>query len=54
MPALGGLTDRQIASVLTYIREAFGGNASAVSTSEVQAVREKFRQRETAWKVSEL
>ncbi|RMG19932.1 MAG: cytochrome C [Bacteroidetes bacterium] len=33
------LTDQQIADVLTYIRQSFGNNASAVSPEEVAAVR---------------
>jgi glucose/arabinose dehydrogenase/mono/diheme cytochrome c family protein len=39
MPPLGYLTDKQIADVLTYVRNSFGNNASAVSHEEVTALR---------------
>ena len=39
MPAQESLTDAQIAAVLTYVRNAFGNKASAVSPAEVKAVR---------------
>ena len=39
MPAQATLTDVQIAAVLTYVRNAFGNKASAVSVAEVKAVR---------------
>lgn len=54
MPALGGLTDEQIADVLTFVRGAFGVNASAVTALEVQAIRARTPQRETAWTAEEL
>lgn len=42
MPALGSvLKDQEIADVLTYVRNSFGNNASAVTASEVKAVRSK-------------
>ncbi|WP_082218109.1 PQQ-dependent sugar dehydrogenase [Dyadobacter psychrophilus] len=39
MPSHSFLSDKQIADVLTYVRNSFDNNASAVSTSEVTAVR---------------
>jgi mono/diheme cytochrome c family protein len=39
MPPLNGLTDEQIASVLTYVRKQFGGEASAIQPGQVAAVR---------------
>lgn len=41
MPSHSFLTNQQIADVLTYIRNNFGNKASAVTTSEVAAVRNK-------------
>lgn len=42
MPALGSvLKDQQIADVLTYVRNSFGNKASAITVSEVKAVRSK-------------
>jgi len=54
MPAMGGLTDQQIAEVLTYVRSAFGNKASAVTPAEVSAIRAVTATRETPWTVTEL
>jgi mono/diheme cytochrome c family protein len=44
MPPLGTvLTDQQIADVLTYVRNNFGNDGSAVTTAEVKAVRAKTK-----------
>lgn len=39
MPSHSFLTDKQIADVLTYVRNSFGNKASAVSEKEVKALR---------------
>ncbi|WP_372948357.1 c-type cytochrome [Mariniphaga sp.] len=41
MPPHSHLNDKQIADVLTYIRQSFGNNASEVTVEEVQKVRNK-------------
>jgi mono/diheme cytochrome c family protein len=42
MPALGSvLKDKEIADVLTYVRNSFGNKASAVTVAEVKKVRGK-------------
>jgi mono/diheme cytochrome c family protein len=41
MPPMTHLSDQEIADVLTYVRSNFSNNASAVSSSEVKAVRSK-------------
>ncbi|MEJ6980843.1 c-type cytochrome [Pedobacter sp. P351] len=41
MPSHSFLTNQQIADVLTYIRNNFGNKASAVTSAEVAAVRNK-------------
>lgn len=41
MPALNHLTDKQIAAVLTYVRNNFGNKASAVTPIEVKKARGK-------------
>jgi len=41
MPELSALSDGEIASVLSFVRKQFGGRASAVSASQVAAVRAK-------------
>lgn len=52
----GSLTDGQIADVLTYIRNAWGNSASAVSPSEVAAVRASVKGRDSMqmWTAAEL
>jgi len=54
MPSLGGLTDEQIADVLTFVRKEFGAKASAVSPADVKKVRAATANREVPWTVEEL
>ena len=54
MPAMGGLSDEQIADVLTFIRGTFGSNAVLVKAAEVQSVRAASGARETPWTEPEL
>ncbi len=54
MPGLGVLEDSQIASLLTYIRQEWGHNESAVSVQQVAKIRADTISREEAWKVEEL
>jgi mono/diheme cytochrome c family protein len=42
MPPLAHLSDQEIADVLTYVRNNFSNNASAVMVNEVKAVRTKL------------
>jgi mono/diheme cytochrome c family protein len=39
MPSQGFLTDKEIAAVLTYVRNSFGNKASMVTTGEVKKIR---------------
>lgn len=41
MPPHSHLSDKQIADVLTYIRQSFGNNASEITIDEVQKVRNR-------------
>ncbi len=43
MPPNPGLSDQEIADVLTYIRNSFGNKASAVKISEVKSARTKMK-----------
>lgn len=43
MPSFGIFTDKEVADVLTYIRNSFGNKASAVSAAEVKKVRAGMR-----------
>jgi mono/diheme cytochrome c family protein len=54
MPSLGGLTDEQIADVLTFVRKEFGAKASAVSAAEVKKVRAATTSRSAPWTAEEL
>lgn len=39
MPAMGFLTDQQVADVLTYVRNSFQNKASAITAAQVKVVR---------------
>ncbi len=54
MPSLGGLTDEQIADVLTFVRKEFGAKSSPVSPAEVKKVRAATANRGEPWTVEEL
>lgn len=54
MPAMGGLSDKQIADVLTYIRSRFGNSASAISPDQVREIRAKTLDRNRPWLEDEL
>jgi mono/diheme cytochrome c family protein len=55
MPPLGTtLTDDQIASVLTYVRRAWGNQASAVDAATVTEVRKSAADRNRPWTEAEL
>lgn len=53
MQPWGMLSDDDIAGVLTYARSQWGNSASAVTSAQVKAVREKIGSR-AAWTVDEL
>lgn len=48
------LSDEEVAAVLTYVRNAFGNEASPVSVDEVAAVREATAQRQGFYTAEEL
>jgi mono/diheme cytochrome c family protein len=54
MPPLAALEDDKIAAILTYVRHAWGNEASAVTAGEVQAVRSETKLREEPWNETEL
>lgn len=43
MPSMAHLTDREIADVLTFVRNNFSNKASAVAEADVKAVRAKIK-----------
>ena len=54
MPALPGLSDEDIAAVLTYIRREWEHNADAVSNQTVRKAREASKGRIQPWTAEEL
>ena len=54
MPAVQGMDDKTVASVLTYIRREWGHQASAISVDEVKKVRQETSGREDQWTEKEL
>lgn len=44
MPSFGDLSDEEVAEVLTYIRQNYENDASAITTGEVRAVRDSIEQ----------
>ena len=55
MPPQGAaLSDTQIADVLTYVRDAYGNKASAVTPEQVAAIREAEKTRTAMWTEAEL
>jgi mono/diheme cytochrome c family protein len=57
MPAMavgGQMTDEEVAAVLTYIRKAWGNNAPAVTTEQVQKVHVEIKDRTDQTSAEEL
>jgi mono/diheme cytochrome c family protein len=54
MPGWRVLDDRDVASIATRVREAWGSGASAVAADEVARVREATRDRDRPWRREEL
>ena len=49
-----GLTDEQIATVLTYIRANFGNQAPAIDAASIKALRETHANRVELWTEADL
>jgi mono/diheme cytochrome c family protein/glucose/arabinose dehydrogenase len=54
MPGQGHLSDIELARVLSYLRRAFGHQASCIDKTAVQKVRKATNQRASAWTAPEL
>ena len=54
MPSMGGMSDREIAEVLTYIRKEFGNGSPAIAPEAVAKTREAFSGRTKPWTTQEL
>ena len=54
MPAVGQWKDRDIAAVLTYVRQEWGNNADPISENLVTTVRDALSDRSNPWSGREL
>ncbi|MCW1913181.1 ThuA domain-containing protein [Luteolibacter sp. GHJ8] len=54
MPPVVGLSDAEIAEVLSFVRHAWTNDAAPVSAEEVGKVRAATKERQAAWTVGEL
>jgi nitrite reductase (NO-forming) len=54
MPPVAGVSDQDIADVLTYVRQSFGNKANPVTADQVKAVRAANAARTAPWNTAEL
>ena len=54
MPPMSGMSDQEIAEVLTYIRQQFGDGAPSVAPEKVAKIRTEFSGRTSPWTAQEL
>lgn len=54
MPSMAGLTDTQVADVLSFIRREYGAGSPPVTSDLVQRIRATTASRTEPWKASEL
>ena len=54
MPPVPGVSDAEIADVLTYVRQSFGNKGNPVSADQVKAVRAATAGRTAPWTTAEL
>ena len=54
MPPVPGVSDAEIADVLTYVRQSFGNQGNPVSADQVKAVRAATAGRTAMWTTAEL
>ena len=54
MPPVAGVTDKDIADVITYVRNSFGNSGAEVTEAEVKAIKAKYADRKTPWTAEEL
>jgi nitrite reductase (NO-forming) len=53
MPPVAGLTDKDIADVVTYVNNSFGNTGASVTEAEVTAIKKKYADRKTPWTAAE-
>jgi len=54
MPPVAGLSDGDIADVVTYVRNSFGNTGSVVTEDDVKAIKAKYADRKTPWTAEEF
>lgn len=54
MPPVAGVSDQDIADVLTYVRQSFGNKGNPVTVEQVKAVRAANAARTAMWNTAEL
>ena len=54
MPPVAGVSDADIADVLTYVRQSFGNQANPVTADQVKAIRAANAGRTAPWTTAEL
>ena len=53
MPPVAGLSDKDIADVVTYVNNSFGNTGATVTEAEVTAIKKKYADRKTPWTAAE-
>ena len=54
MPPVAGVSDADIADVLTYVRQSFGNQGNPVTAEQVKAIRDANAARTAPWTTAEL
>jgi mono/diheme cytochrome c family protein len=54
MPAVSGLTDEELAAIITYVRRSFGNEGDPVPTEVVTSERQNIKDRMVPWSADEL
>ena len=54
MPPVAGLSDADIADVVTYVRNSFGNTGTAITEADVKAIKAKYADRKTPWTADEF
>ena len=53
MPPVAGVSDKDIADVVTYVNNSFGNSGPVVTEAEVVAIKKKYADRKTPWTAAE-
>ena len=53
MPPVMGVTDKDIADVVTYVNNSWGNTGPVVTEAEVKAIKDKYKDRKTPWTAAE-